>query len=144
MIRSKSSLKNAGKKKIRTRAKWDFEVDMPQDAELLDRLRVLKNMDHERCYWNAVVKDTSGAFFVIWKERHPKVPDPETFFAVPPGRGGERIAEYRKLVRRYRPTVHALKLTRRKAFQIVASFWLPTEFHADAGLTKTSSERNAR
>jgi hypothetical protein len=141
MIESKSNYETT-RKKIVKRASWDFEISLPGDAELLARLPALSAMDGERCYWPEVVQDKRGAFFVTWKERHTKVPDAETFFAESPGRDSERIAKYRQLNRRYGPKNYAREITRREAFEIIASFWLPEEFHADAGLSALQQHRS--
>lgn len=142
MIQSKNSYETTGKKIVK-RASWDFEIFLPGDAELLARLPALNAMDGERCYWPEIVQDKRGAFFVTWKERHPKVPDAESFFAKSPGRGSERIAQYRQLNRRYRPKSYAREITRREAFEIIASFWLPQEFHSDAGLSALPRRQSA-
>jgi hypothetical protein len=134
MIRSKSSWRSAGKKIVK-RDIWEFEIFVPYDDELLARLPALNGMNGEACYACEIVADTRGAFFVTWKERHPKMPANGVFFSTDQGRSSDRVREYRKLERRYRPKSYAREITRREAFEIAVSFWLPEEFHADAGLS---------
>ena len=130
MIRKKESWTFEGRK-ITEKDDWDFDVCLPEDADLIARTPSLKPVNASKCFGCEVILSTRGEF--SWRgERHAKVPDSEVFFPRNNGRTDEREAKYKALVKRYPSESYAEQITRREAFEIIVRFWLPREFHSDA------------
>lgn len=140
MNKAKESWEWEGRK-ITEQKSWDFEIE-PEEMEDVAATPALANVNVKLCYRCEVVLSTRGEFYVVWKERHQKVPSWEKFFGrTKEGRSARRIAQYTRLTTKHPPESYADEITARTAYEIIARFWLPREFHLDAGLRPAESAK---
>jgi hypothetical protein len=89
-----------------------------------------------------VLKSDDGRFFATWKERHPELGTfdeyfPSAGYSFDPEfaeRTPARLKQWGERARRMRSKHYAEEISRQDAYPIIAWFWLPKEFHAEAGL----------
>lgn len=113
----------------------DFEADEVGEVRVLSELGI----DASLCSSVTIGKTGDGTFLAWWKEEHPEIGSYEEYFGCEPNslyaaRTPDRLSEWDKLNERIPPTFYFEEITRRVAFEIIASLWIPKEFHEEAGL----------
>ncbi len=108
-----------------------------EEAKQINALRDL-GVNGALCGAIAIGRGTAGEFIATWEEEHPErgffdefYPRDHFGFAE---RTPERQREWTDLRERMPSKGFSEEITRREAFEIIASLSLPSEFHADAGL----------
>ena len=90
------------------------------------------------CWMVMICKTGDGKFFALWEQQHCERGFFDDYFggeiSKPAERSVERLIEWADLVKRMPTELFREEITRRQAFEIIASLWLPSEFHGDAGL----------
>jgi hypothetical protein len=120
----------------------DFEDDRPMDQFLS-----LKQIDTALCDTADLVKTKCGRFIIFWNEQHPELGSYADYFGVDDRLKFDcrehsaesklaetRMAEWNELRARLRPEEFYEEISRQEAYRIIAYFWLPEEFHSDAGI----------
>jgi hypothetical protein len=117
----------------------DFEPEEVEEVECLAKLGVNANL--AECVLT-IAKTASDQFMAWWEERHPelgtfdehfggdRLPWDPTFAK----RTDQRVREWTRLRELLPSKCYAVQISRREAFEIIATFFLPEEFHEDAGL----------
>jgi hypothetical protein len=115
----------------------EFEPDEVEKVPPLARLQI----DTRLCGSLKIVSE-DGRYFATWYEHHPELGTFDEHF--PPASheeylenhfNEEYLQEWRDLRERLPSKSFRREISRRDAYQIVASFWLPKEFHDLAGLS---------
>jgi hypothetical protein len=118
-------------------ASWKVEFEAGEAAEIqaFNDLGV----DGALCESVTVAKTADNKFFAWWKEEHPERGFLNEYcggsrFSRPHDPTREQLNEWEELEQRMPSHWYVEEITRRQAFEIISWFFLPGEFHADAGL----------
>jgi len=125
---------------IETDDSWDCEFE-PDEVDQVPALKALE-IDADLCEVVKILKSDDGRFFAAWEERHPELGTFDEYF---PSAGYSsrpevakrtpaRLKKWRELERRMPSMYYSEQISRQDAYAIIAWFWLPKEFHAEAGL----------
>jgi hypothetical protein len=114
----------------------EFEPDEVEQVPALEKLEI----DAGLCETVTIIKAEDGRFFATWHERHPELGTYDDYFPRD-GYAGEsakwtkaREKKWRELTSRMPWKDYAEEISRQDAYAIIAWFWLPKEFHAEAGV----------
>src|SRR5947208_1821215 len=109
---------------------WEHVVEFEPDE--VDQVLALKKLriDPSLCGTVSIAKMKDGRYFAIWMEWNPDLGSCEEYFASVPA----PTEEWDELRAEFPPKQFLKEISNRDAYKIIASFWLPKEFHAYAGV----------
>ena len=91
-----------------------------------------------------VAKTSQGKYFALWEERHPELGTYDEYFPLDAfddsspvkfaKRTPARLKKWHELQRRMPSKCRAEEISREDAWRMIAWFWLPKEFHVEAGV----------
>jgi hypothetical protein len=115
---------------------WECEIE-PGEVDEVPALKALE-VDENLCEVVTILKTEDGRFFATWREHHPEMVSYDEFFPQDDvgrfsKRTPSRLKQFDELRRRMPSKHYAEEISRDDAYRIIAWFWLPKEFHADAG-----------
>ena len=115
-----------------------WELDFTEDRPM-DSFECLRQIDTKLCDFARIGKIKDGRFLLMWTERHPERGRhdeyfPKEAFTAKGYLKPQHEAEWEDIKKRMPDSEYSELISRRDAFQMVAYFWLPDEFHSDAML----------
>jgi len=122
---------------------WSFDNVGEMDGDTLRRLPWMSDIDTSLCETATIAKTEDGRYLLIWKHNHPESTNFFEYFEEEMEnetreesreREAERLAEFRKVVSVLPGQEFSKDITRKQAWETIAYFWLPEEWHRDAGI----------
>jgi hypothetical protein len=117
-----------------TEADFEDSWEVEFTAKELAQFEISKEIDATLCETMTIGKTHDGEFFAWWREYHPELGSWEDYFG-DEDRSEERCAEWSELLKRMPASYYSTEIEREEAYTIIAWFWLPSEFHGEAGLS---------
>ena len=117
-----------------------YEVEFEQEE--VDAVPALARLSIDTVLCGSLkIISQDGKYFATWHERHPELPDFDECFPAASAEEAwenhcnrEYLAQWRDLRMRLPDKSFSKEISRRDAFEIIGSFWLPKEFLDLAGL----------
>jgi hypothetical protein len=119
---------------------WDMDgIEDGLDGDTLKKLPWLSDIDTSQCSTATIGKTESGRYLLIWKHRHREMlnffecfPDAPPIFKIT--KDHPLMIEFQSMRAALPSEEFSKEITRKQAWETIAYFWLPEEWHSDAGI----------
>jgi hypothetical protein len=118
---------------------WSFDNVGEMDGDTFRRLPWMSEIDTSLCETATIAKTEDGRYLLIWEHRHPEMvsfsecfPDAPKIWDLP--KDHQQVVEFQGMCKALPSSEFSKEITRKQAWETIAYFWLPEEWHCEAGI----------